>query len=253
MRVFQIPSLSASRNTFPTLGGHLVLLILTPFAFALGAIGGMLALALGVCAAGWWNTRRHLALLRDAPRFGIADAPSGYAEVHGHAESLDNRPLRDPITREPCLWFGIETYELHFTERRIDPTHLNRSWRLVRQACSSRDFAIRDETGVCRVRVAGAHMALAQSETFPSGSYFRHVLWRIHSGDAVFVRGDVALAPDRNRQVSEPGDTGRYVVADYSLDQVETDLGKTAARYVIAFIVSAILLLGWLVTRGPLK
>ena len=255
--MFQVPSLKKSSHTFPTLGGHLILLVLTPLAFGLGAIGGLLTLATAVCAVGWWNARKRLALMRSAPLHGISGAPSSYLEVRGHAESLDDQPLRDPLTHEPCLWFGIETYRLRFNTGRFDDRiDIGWSWDLVGQACSSRDFAIRDEAAVCRVRVAGAQMALAQRKMIPSGVYFWHVLWRIRSDDALFVRGDVAPGGGANdaslheRQVSEPEALGRYVVADHTLDYEETDLEKAARRYLVALAVSAILLLGWLMVRG---
>jgi hypothetical protein len=238
--MFRVPARTKNVSSFLAIAGEVVLLIAVPFAFSQDFVTGTAAMVVAFFAVAWWNARRGLTRAGRAATRPIGQASSGYYEIRGTAEPLDARPLRDPITEEPCLWFGIETFH---RERRSSKAGTP-SWQRVDQVSSSRDFVVRDETGSCRVRVAGADVELANLREYLPGNGFKYVLYRIRAGDTVYVQGEIRADPDCSIGESRSGQI--FLVSDH-LPEHELELASKVGTYRSGTIISAIVLLVWLI------
>jgi hypothetical protein len=182
-----------------------LMVLLVPIVAAFGESGGMVvATGLGAFFL-WVRSRRRARLLERMPTTAITQAPGQYAELSGTAESADGRELRDPITQQPCVWFGVETQRLH-EQRRMSV------WLPIKRAASSREFVLRDRTGVCRVDPCGAEFALSESKVIMVNDRLKHIVWRIEAGAPLYVVGAVEQR-DGKARVRRPV-FGKYLVTD---------------------------------------
>src|SRR5690349_11924500 len=79
---------------------------------AVGPVGSLAATTAIGCLAAAIGSYRRSRTWRSAPSLLVSTSRAGYVQVAGHAAPADNRTLRDPLTHEPCVWFGVETAKL---------------------------------------------------------------------------------------------------------------------------------------------
>lgn len=229
-----------------TLGSTLLLLAAAAWMF--GHAGLLLALsALAVHhLKQWFDATRHLRLTEDTATARIASAAQGHVELCGAAQSCDGRVLRDPITREACVWFRVETYR-------------TRGWllrRLVKQAQSTRAFDLDDGSGRCRITPASTTFALSRPLRFGNRFGLHHDLFVVFPGETAHARGyfRTQTAADNGQpihQLSVAPDGQRCVVSHGTEAQTLDTLRKAARdRAVITLCVFAASVVWWLLGRG---
>lgn len=221
---------SLSRSIGEIVVGMIALVVLLVLSLRFGG----LALAFGaVFVAGWiyWARRARSALgVQTTP---VMTSIGGYAELFGTAEPSREGPIRDPVTDEQCVWFGIET------ERRREEKHVER-WDVVKRASSSRTFQLRDESGICHVLPAGALFEISEPQLVQAGEELRHKVWRIRIGEPVYVLGNFDSG---TRFIAKPRNGRHFIISDRAPHLVEKELGRKADWYRFAAIIAAIIIL----------
>ena len=185
----------------------------------------------------WMGAWRRYRLARDLPTAKIRSAPQGYVELAGTAEPAGPEPLRDPITRETCLWFRVETYQ---RTSRNDGT-----WVLIKNAESSRPFVVRDETAACEVFPEGGEFTTGADTRIPDGKDLEHRVARIRSGDPLYVAGRFETVHGAHRIVA-PADGRPFLVSTNADAHSGSGYGFMATVHVVFFFIG-LAALGWLV------
>lgn len=136
-----------------------------------------LGLIVLISLAAWWSVFRRSRLLADTPLSPIATAAQGYVKIQGQGKPLAGMPLLAPCTGQPCLWYRL-TSECQEDNR----------WVRSDTDESTASFLVMDETGTCVVDPEGADMLAKRKRTWDEGDY-RHTLWTILEGDAIYAMG----------------------------------------------------------------
>jgi hypothetical protein len=148
----------------------------------------------------WRNGSRASSLIRGTATSKIGSAAKGYAEIQGSASAPSGGPLRDPITKLPCLWFAVVTEEFSFLDKC--------RWKTVGTARSSRPFVIDDGSGRCLVSPGEAQIDAREENTIVKDRWnLRHRVWWIREGESVYAIGYLQRTTDLTVQtiLREPG------------------------------------------------
>jgi len=208
-----------------------------------GAIGFAVALVLSLAFGGFWFIGALVAGVcwyywrkRARAASGTATSPvgsaHGYTEIFGKAEASAQGLLRDPVTDEPCVWFAIET------ERRRESSRGRAyTWDEVKRASSSREFLLRDASGVCEVVPAGGQFEIKEPRIVQAGDELRHRVYRICAGDPVYVLGEFQVGA---RRIVKP-DGRVFIISDRPPREIENELSNKAAGFGLGFVVLVII------------
>jgi hypothetical protein len=148
----------------------------------------------------WRNGSRASSLIRGTATSKIGSAAKGYAEIQGRASAPSDSPLRDPITKLPCLWYAVVTEKFSFLDKC--------QWRTVGTARSSRPFVIDDGSGRCLVSPSEAEIDEREENTIVKDRWnLRHRVWWIREGEPVYAIGYLQRTTDLTVQtiLREPG------------------------------------------------
>jgi hypothetical protein len=130
----------------------------------------------------WRSAARERSLIRGTATSKIATAAKGYTEVQGRASTAVHGAIRDPITREPCVWFAVVTEKFSILDKF--------SWTTVRSERSASPFVIDDGTARCLVSPDDASMDTGNENTIVKARWnYRHRLWWIRAGDPIYAIG----------------------------------------------------------------
>lgn len=177
----------------------------------------------------WLAALQRWRLARDTPTSKIRSAAQGYVELVGTVEPVDSEPLLDPIQRQPCVWFRVETFPV---ER---GSSSGVGWISIKSAESSRPFLLRDETGSCQVLPQEAEFLVGAPVRVADGKDIEHRVRRIRAGDRLYVVGEFQTKT-RPRDAATSSDAGAAVRAvrqraDEILRQWQADPETVRARF----------------------
>ncbi len=214
----------------------------------LGKVGfTALVLGIGFLLAATAKRLRAVAM-RAVPSLHISTASPGYVEVSGHAAPADEKSLRDPLTNEPCLWFGVETAKREYVRQRYGLRH--RVWLPIKKGSSSRPFVLRDTTGTCVVMPEGAEFNLPLAHSVRQGEDLEYRAWRIRPGDFVSVVGQLVSDPSSSkRYMRKPKDGHAFVISNQVHRRVAHTKTMESLYFLGAFFVLALILLAAVVYR----
>lgn len=88
-------------------------------------------------------------IVENTPTSLVRSAAQGQVELVGQVFPFEGRPLRAPLTGNPCLWYR---YRIEKYQRRGK----NSQWKEVEKGVSEQAFELRDATGSCLIDPRGA-------------------------------------------------------------------------------------------------
>ena len=97
---------------------------------------------------GWTAAYRRLHALEDIPLSRIASCAQGYARLEGRAAVFPGKPLRAPVTNQPCCWYRYTVVTL---DAGGDPQKRH-------EEETDWSFAMTDGSGECVVDPVGARI-----------------------------------------------------------------------------------------------
>jgi hypothetical protein len=220
-----------------------------PHGFALGL---MAAGAVGLL--GWFGASRRVHAMENTPTSKVASAAQGYVELSGQAEPWPGPPLMEPVTATICVWYRVATH-----------ANTGSGWVLERTTTSTLPVRLRDETGVCLLRLEGAELRLVREERVRESMTREHRIQRIEIGDTLHALGQfatldssaqggpqAALAERLRSQdfpahvMCAPADGRPYLISDRPGQRLMSTYRKWAQRHaMIAFfgLAAAVLML----------
>jgi hypothetical protein len=142
----------------------------------------LLVPSLAILAAtfwGWMAAYRRLQALDDIPLSRIASAAQGYARLEGRAALFPGKPLRSPLTQQPCCWYSYRSITYDNEGQVKESEHETTDW----------SFMMTDGSGECVVDPAGARIVPLRVRRYKD----KYQLWReevILAGDPLTVIGD---------------------------------------------------------------
>jgi hypothetical protein len=206
-----------------------------------GEVRAIIVAAVGAASLfAWIGALRRWRLARDTPSSKVRSAPQGYVELVGVAAPAGPDLLRDPVTREPCVWFRVETYRDY------------RKRALVRSAQSQQPFLLRDDTGACAVHPAEAEITTAPP-VIVADAEFQHHVWRIRPGERLYVAGHFRTLhhseTDGERHVVLPPRDGRPFLISTGEEAHSGEPYRILASIHLVFFFLGLAALGWLIAR----
>jgi hypothetical protein len=130
--------------------------------------------------AGWLGSMKRRRFVSGTPTSKVATAAKGYTELRGRARNAVQKPLYDPITDNPCVWFQVRTEQFDFGKLQ---------WKQIGSARSSRPFALEDETGLCLVVPGWALLMVGEPVRVRQSMRIRHSIERILEGQHLYAIG----------------------------------------------------------------
>lgn len=97
---------------------------------------------------GWVAAYRRLQALDDIPLSRIGSAAQGYARLEGRAAVFPGKPLRSPLTQQPCCWYSYRSVTYNEQHEVKSSEHETTDW----------SFMMSDGSGECVVDPAGANI-----------------------------------------------------------------------------------------------
>lgn len=103
---------------------------------------------LGATFWGWTAAYRRRQALDDIPLARIGSAAQGYTRLEGRAALFPGKPLRSPLTQQPCCWYSYREITYDDQHEVKSSTHETTDW----------SFMMTDGSGECVVDPAGARI-----------------------------------------------------------------------------------------------
>ena len=221
-------------------GAHYALLVLV-FIPRGGVLRAIVLVVVGAVSLYAWIAALHRwRLARDTPTAKVRSAPQGYVELVGVAAPAGPDPLRDPVTREPCVWFRIETYRGA------------KKNELVKTAESPQPFLLRDDTGACAVHHQKAEITTAPPTSVADGE-FEHRVWRIRPGERLYLAGHFKTihlsGQSVERHVVLPPPNDRPFLISTTEEAHSGEPYRILASIHLVFFFIGLVALGWLIAR----
>lgn len=192
-----------------------------PFSVFLVMVAVPLVMAAVAVIAGV-SARRQAGAVRDTQVTPIDEADEGYRQIRGSVVVIEGESLVAPLTGSPCCWYSITVEQWR---RPLQNPHRKHEWVTVRSEASSAPLLVRDDSGLCLVRLHGADITPADRSQWTGstlepvdrdpprvghgtplhgmvqvhglpGQEFRYREERIYAGDPLVVTGVLSRRPD---------------------------------------------------------
>jgi hypothetical protein len=150
---------------------------------------------------GWTVSYRRLQALEDAPLSRIASCAQGYARLEGRAAVFPGKPLRAPVSNQPCCWYRYVVSTVD-AGGRVDTREVEETdW----------SFAMNDGSGECIVDPAGARVLPVRTNRYrdKNQAWTEHV---ILPGDPLCVIGQFTTSSAAISEAEIEFRTGQLLV-----------------------------------------
>ena len=166
---------------------------------------------------------RHGRIMQDTPTSKIRSASQGFAELKGHARSIDDKPLRAPGTGTDCVWYDFKAEEQQDTGW-FNTRNRNDKWITISQDRSPFSFYIDDGTGVCAIDPDAATVKAKSTKVWTQGNY-RYTESRIDEREKIYCLGqfETNQGPSRHRVIKES--------ARVALNQLKKDRNELLRKF----------------------
>lgn len=128
-----------------------------PFSVFLAMVVVPLFMAAVAVIAGL-SARRQAGAVRDTQATPIEEADEGYRQIRGSVVVVEGENLVAPLTGTACCWYSISVEQWR---RPLQNTHRKNEWVTIRSEASTAPLLVRDDTGLCLVRLHGADITPA--------------------------------------------------------------------------------------------
>jgi hypothetical protein len=169
---------------------------------------------LGATFWGWTAAYRRRQALDDIPLAHIGSAPQGYTRIEGRAALFPGKPLRSPLTQQPCCWYSYR--EISYNDRREveSSEHETTEW----------SFMLTDGSAECVVDPAGAQVVALRVRNYrDKNQYWREEV--ILPQDPLWVIGEFTTSGQSVSEADLDFRTGEL------LAQWKRDMKELAQRF----------------------